>query len=1143
MPHPSVSELLAAGDGAVDAAVAAHLTECASCRRLTERSRPVARAEEIARGDDDLAELPAVDPALYLRLERVPEQRGGMGRTFVARDRRLGREVAIKQPLGAADVPDPILRATLRARFEREARLTARLEHPAIVGVYEAGRFRDGEAFYAMRRVQGRSLAEVIAELPGLGDRLALLPNLTIVAEALAYAHSRGVIHRDVTPANILVGAFGETVLIDWGLAADASSQHVGAAPADVYRRGEIALTDYGVGTPGYVAPEQLRGNAPDAAADIFGLGATLYHLLAGRPPPAAARPPLAAEVPPPLAALVARAMAERPSERFATVAELAAELRRFHAGQLMASHRYTPRELVRHYLRRYRAPAVIAAIAVAVLIAGGALYVRGLARSRDRIERARAAAEASDRAAQAALRRQRGVTASQLAAIPARRLEAIGEGVQAVAPALRAGSAPAPEAWQGLVDALAAGPVGAPLVGHHGALNAAAFTADGATLLTAGPDRTVRLWAVPSGLPRAVLASRLERPHFIAVMPDGARALVCGYDALAELLPLDGRAGRGVPLPLGDPQCGVTPGGEAVIASGAQAQVLAAADATVTASATLPANATGLGVSPSGLIAIGTVAGDLVLWRPGAAPTVVPAVHGASLRSAMFLDGGARLLTGGDDGRVLGWTMRGDALGASAVVADRPGALVPGLVALADGRLAVSLAGSLTRRHDRVTMIVGGARAVTIDDWAAAPVSGQPTTPGLAGMSPDGGRLYDPATGRLVLRLPAPADIVHGAVRDADNLLVMSMDGAAMLWDLRSGGATGQLLGHGGEVTSLLAIDDRLWSASLDGTVRAWSTTSADATALDLGAELVDAIAAPDHRQLALLGADGAVRVIATTGAPSPRTLAVPGAGLAFAAFAPDGARLLTGTSGGRAQLWDAATGAAGPTLAVGTADLTAGAFTPDGAAVVVGAVDGTLTLVELATGTPRATLTATSSGGLLSGGDPIDRLRFAPDGSLVVGFASARAMILDGATLAVRETRDGRPVATLPDGRLVTLAVDGRVLVDARGGGAPQVLAGGARAVLAVAASPDGAWVATADQAGVIRVFDLASGAAALTLTPAGLALPTALAFVDGGRALAIGGSAGALRIVPLEPGRAVAQACDLLRYFDRPADGACD
>ena len=200
MPHPSVSELLAAGDGAVDAAVAAHLAECASCRRLTERSRPVARAEEIARGDDDLAELPAVDPALYLRLERVPEQRGGMGRTFVARDRRLGREVAIKQPLGPADVPDPILRATLRARFEREARLTARLEHPAIVGVYEAGRFRDGEAFYAMRRVQGRSLAEVIAELPGLGDRLALLPNLTIVAEALAYAHSRGVIHRDVTP-------------------------------------------------------------------------------------------------------------------------------------------------------------------------------------------------------------------------------------------------------------------------------------------------------------------------------------------------------------------------------------------------------------------------------------------------------------------------------------------------------------------------------------------------------------------------------------------------------------------------------------------------------------------------------------------------------------------------------------------------------------------------------------------------------------------------------------------------------------------------------------------------------------------------------------------------------------------------------
>ena len=92
-------------------------------------------------------------------------------------------------------------------------------------------------------------------------------------------------------------------------------------------------------------------------------------------------------------------------------------------------------------------------------------------------------------------------------------------------------------------------------------------------------------------------------------------------------------------------------------------------------------------------------------------------------------------------------------------------------------------------------------------------------------------------------------------------------------------------------------------------------------------------------------------------------------------------------------------------------------------------------------------------------------------------------------------------------------------------------------------MAAAPDGAWVATADQAGVIRVFDLASGAAALTLTPAGVALPTALAFVDGGRALAVGGSTGALRIVSLEPRRAVAQACDLLRYFDRAADGACE
>jgi serine/threonine protein kinase len=137
--------------------------------------------------------------------------RGGLGRILQAKDRRLGRPVAIKE----------LLRSHTRAteRFIREALVTARLQHPAIVPVYEAGHWPTGEPFYAMKLVNGRSLDQVIADTRNIEERLALLPVVTDVCEAIAYAHSEKIIHRDLKPANILVGSFGETVVIDWGLA------------------------------------------------------------------------------------------------------------------------------------------------------------------------------------------------------------------------------------------------------------------------------------------------------------------------------------------------------------------------------------------------------------------------------------------------------------------------------------------------------------------------------------------------------------------------------------------------------------------------------------------------------------------------------------------------------------------------------------------------------------------------------------------------------------------------------------------------------------------------------------------------------------------------------------------------------------
>ena len=138
---------------------------------------------------------------------------GGMGRVFEGRDLRLGRTVAIKM-LRTHD-------AALASRFEREVKLAARLQHPGVVPVYDAGFWPSGEPFLVMKLVLGQSLARVIRDADTHEDRLALLPNVLAAAEAVAYAHDQGIVHRDLKPSNILVGAFGETVVVDWGLAKD----------------------------------------------------------------------------------------------------------------------------------------------------------------------------------------------------------------------------------------------------------------------------------------------------------------------------------------------------------------------------------------------------------------------------------------------------------------------------------------------------------------------------------------------------------------------------------------------------------------------------------------------------------------------------------------------------------------------------------------------------------------------------------------------------------------------------------------------------------------------------------------------------------------------------------------------------------
>lgn len=191
--------------------------------------------------------------------------RGGTGVVLNVRDPELDRELAIKVLRHAYDA-EP----SLAGRFLTEARICARLQHPGIVPVHEIGALEDGRPWFAMRRIDGDTLADRLSESTDVLERLRLLDVFLQVCDTVAFAHARGVVHRDLKPSNVMLGEFGEVLVVDWGFAVDPDADL--AAPQII-------------GTPSYMPPEQARGEAVDSRADVFALGAVLCEILTGEPP------------------------------------------------------------------------------------------------------------------------------------------------------------------------------------------------------------------------------------------------------------------------------------------------------------------------------------------------------------------------------------------------------------------------------------------------------------------------------------------------------------------------------------------------------------------------------------------------------------------------------------------------------------------------------------------------------------------------------------------------------------------------------------------------------------------------------------------------------------------------------------------
>jgi len=273
--------------------------------------------------------------------------RGGMGTVYLARDTALDREVALKVLDPPPDGTEPD--ATSAARLAQEARILGRLEHPGIVPVHDFGRLPDGRLFYAMKCIRGERLDRAMAR----EDLPARLARFLRICDAVSFAHAHGVIHRDLKPDNVMIGEFGEVLVLDWGIARllDRAELPSAGAPITSSPLTPTVDTAHGtiVGTPEFMAPEQARGDvaAIDERTDIYALGALLGMLTADAESGA-------------LRAIATKARAERPADRYQSVQELAADVSRFTLGHAVRARREPLLDRVKRVANRYRTPLLL---------------------------------------------------------------------------------------------------------------------------------------------------------------------------------------------------------------------------------------------------------------------------------------------------------------------------------------------------------------------------------------------------------------------------------------------------------------------------------------------------------------------------------------------------------------------------------------------------------------------------------------------------------------------------------------------------------------------------------------------------------------------------------------------------------------